>query len=67
MTNYYSVPEAIADSLKMTDCRHRTEDGSYILNGGDLVSYGVDKAVEDGAREISESEARNLIKQSNNR
>lgn len=39
----------------------KTADGSYILNGADLLTYPVEVALLDGAEEISLEEAKKLL------
>lgn len=61
MYKYYLTPAEIAEKQKVTEFRHVTEDGKYILNNADLSSYPLDGAIAEGAVEISEEEAIRLI------
>lgn len=58
---YYIVPKQIAELLNLTEIRKGGENG-YVVTVGDLAAYGVVKAIENGAREVSESEAEEFIK-----
>lgn len=58
---YYIIPKQIAELLNLTEIRKGGENG-YVVTVGDLAAYGVGKAIENGAREVSESEAEEFIK-----
>jgi hypothetical protein len=50
----YNVPKEIAIKLKMTEYRmQREEDGRFLLSADDLVPYGIEKAIADGALETT--------------
>ena len=51
----FSVPEAIATELNLTELR--THDGA----GRDLAIYGIDKALDEGAEELSPDEAKEIF------
>lgn len=49
----FSVPEAIASELNLTEIRRHDGHGHALLSGRDLACYGVDEAVADGAEELT--------------
>lgn len=49
----YNVPKKIAIKLKMTEYRMQREDGRFLLSADDLVPYGIEKAIADGALETT--------------
>ena len=51
----YLVPETIAEALGLTSIRMKTPDGKYLLSEQDLVAYGIPKAINEGAIELSNS------------
>lgn len=51
--NYYLTPQAIAEELNLTAIRKRTSEGIYLLSEYDLTSYGIEKAIAEGAVELS--------------
>ncbi len=59
--NYYLVPEAIAFGLGLKDFRTGDGKGNYILSQSDLDPYGIDKALVEGAREITSDEVNEII------
>lgn len=61
MYSYYKCPQAVAERQKLTECRKKTADGSYILNSADLLTYPVEVALLDGAEEVSLDEAKRLL------
>lgn len=61
MYKYYKCPQAVAERQNLTEYRKQTADGSYILNGADLLTYPVEVALLDGAVEVSLEEAKNLL------
>lgn len=62
-TRYYIITEQIAAALGIAAYRLGNSRDGYLVNVGDLVPYGVEKAVEDGAREVSTEEADQFVKQ----
>lgn len=59
---YFIIPKEIADELGLSPFRHGNGANGYLVNIGDLAIYGVEKAVENGAREITVEEARKFVK-----
>lgn len=51
--NYYLTPTVIAEALGLTELRKSTPDGMYLLSESDLVPYGVERAKQAGAIELS--------------
>lgn len=51
--NYYLTPQEIAEALGLTELRKSTSGGLYLLSESDLVSYGIERAKEAGAIELS--------------
>lgn len=51
--NYYLTPREIAEALSLTDLRKSTPTGMYLLSESDLVPYGVERAKQAGAIELS--------------
>ena len=51
--NYYLTPTVIAEALGLTELRKSTPGGLYLLSESDLVSYGIERAKEAGAIELS--------------
>lgn len=51
--NYYLTPTVIAEALHLTDLRKSTPEGMYLLSESDLVSYGIERAKNEGAIELS--------------
>lgn len=54
---YYIIPKEVAGALAIKKYRYGNDADGYLVNIGDLVVYGVEKAVADGAREITAGEA----------
>lgn len=57
----FSVPEAMASELNLTELRTHDGKGRVLLSGRDLACYGLEKAVEDGAEEITPDEAKEIF------
>ena len=51
--NYYLTPTEIAEALGLTQLRKSTPAGMYLLSESDLVPYGIERAKEEGAIELS--------------
>lgn len=51
--NYYLTPTKITEALGLTQLRKSTPDGMYLLSESDLVPYGIERAKEEGAIELS--------------
>lgn len=58
---FYAVPEAIARELCLTQLRRSDGHGRYLLSQGDLRPYGIDKAVAEGARPVTDQEVQNMF------
>lgn len=54
----YAVPGAIASELNLTDYRQTNGKGKYLLSQRDLRCYGIEKALEEGAVELTADEAK---------
>ncbi len=54
----YAVPGAIASELNLTDYRQTDGKGKYLLSQRDLRCYGIEKALEEGAVELTADEAK---------
>lgn len=54
----YSVPDAIAAALGLGDYRRHDGEGHALLSARDLMAYGTDRAVAEGAEEITPEEAK---------
>ena len=57
-TRYFIIPREIADELGISQYRFGNGTDGYLVNIGDLSVYGVEKAIEHGAREITAREAK---------
>jgi len=55
---YYIIPKEVAGELGIEKYRHGNANEGYLVNIGDLTVYGVEKALEKGAREITVQEAK---------
>lgn len=55
--NYYLVPQTIAESLQLTRIRKSSAGGMFLLSEYDLQPYGIERAVEEGAMELSGNRA----------
>ncbi|MCD8295989.1 MAG: hypothetical protein LUC88_00285 [Prevotella sp.] len=64
MIKYYITPKELAEKIGMTSCR-KGNDVFYICHSGDFAAYGLQKAIADGAVEISLKDAKKLIKDNN--
>lgn len=53
--NYYLTPEPIVEVLGLTQIRKSTSAGLFLLSEYDLAPYGIDKAVSEGAIELSDN------------
>lgn len=51
--NDYLVPREIAEALGLTRIRKSTAQGLFLLSESDLLGYGLQKAIEEGAIVIS--------------
>jgi hypothetical protein len=57
---YFAVPQSIAQKLSLTDIR--TSNGSlYLLSGQDLCCYGEERAVSEGAKEVTREQAKKMF------
>jgi len=54
---YYIIPKEVAEELGLKKYRYGNDSDGYLVNIGDLAVYGVEKALEKGAREITAREA----------
>lgn len=54
----YAVPDAIASELNLKDYRQTDGKGNYLLSQRDLRCYGIEKALEEGAVELTAAEAK---------
>jgi hypothetical protein len=54
----YAVPATIAAALKLTRLRKMDAEGNYLLSAYDLQGYGIDRALREGAEELSAADAR---------
>lgn len=54
----YAVPGAIASELNLKDYRQTDGKGNYLLSQRDLRCYGIEKALEEGAVELTADEAK---------
>lgn len=59
----YSVPDAIAEALGLSDYRRHDKAGHTLLSARDIAAYGADRAVADGAKEITMEEAKENFNQ----
>ena len=58
---YYLLPYLLAVRLGITDFRHGNSAIGYIATSGDLAAVGVESALAEGARELTEAEAMNIM------
>jgi hypothetical protein len=58
---YFIIPKEIANELNIDRYRHGNGADGYIVNSGDLAIYGVERAIEHGAREVTAEEAREFV------
>lgn len=59
----YSVPDAIAEALGLIDYRRHDGEGHTLLSARDLAAYGAERAVAEGAVEITAEEAKEKFNQ----
>lgn len=59
---YYLITLALAMELGLDRCRKRGVEG-VLVNSNDLVGYGEDAAINDGARLLTHHEAKVYAKQ----
>ncbi len=59
---YYKVPQSIAEELNLTRFRTQDSDGDYIVSHADIVTYGVKKALSEGAKEVGRADAKKRVK-----
>lgn len=57
----YSVPEKIAVNLGLSKLRKPDGDGCYLLSSQDLRAYGIDRALSEGARGLTKTEAKEMF------
>ncbi len=55
---YYIIPDTLARELGLTVSRKGSPGDGWLVHIGDLAAYGVERAEQNGAREVSLSEAR---------
>lgn len=60
---YYIIPKSVADELGTGKCRYGNDADGYLVNIGDLIVYGVERAAALGAREITVQEAKEFVNQ----
>lgn len=60
---YYIIPPSLAATLHISGYRHGNESAGYLCNIGDLAAYGPERAVAEGAQEITLQEAKQFVKQ----
>lgn len=56
-SKYFIIPKVIADELGISEYRYGNGSDGYLVNTGDLAVYGVERAIQNGAREITATEA----------
>ena len=56
-SKYFIIPKEIADELGISEYRYGNGSDGYLVNTGDLAVYGVERAIQNGAREIMATEA----------
>jgi len=60
---YYLTDKSVAQLLRLTHMRAKTDNGLYVLNGSDLAPLDIRKLTSSGdAQRISLAEAKKLIK-----
>lgn len=59
----YSVPDATAEALGLSEYRKHDGEGHTLLSARDLSAYGVERAVAEGAMEITAEEAKEKFNQ----
>lgn len=63
---YYLIKKELAERLGLTQFRHGCNSG-FVVTSGDLVTYGISKAIAHGAQPLTEEEAKHYIKNINKR
>lgn len=58
----YAVPEPIVSVLQLTAIRRSDGRGLYLLSTSDLRPYGVDRALSEGAMQLTADEAKSKFK-----
>lgn len=58
---YFIIPREIADELGISQYRYGNGAEGYLVNTGDLAVYGVERAIQNGAREITAREAKVFV------
>ncbi len=56
-SKYFIIPKVIADELGISEYRYGNGSDGYLVNTGDLAVYGVERAIQNGAKEITATEA----------
>lgn len=56
-SKYFIIPKEIADELGISEYRYGNGSDGYLVNTGDLAVYGVERAIQNGAKEITATEA----------
>lgn len=59
---YYIITARQAEELSLKRCRAGNDCDGYLVNIGDLAVYGPERAVDDGAREVTIAEAKEFAK-----
>ena len=59
---YYWITAELAEELNVASYRRGDKDKGYLVTSGDLAAYGLDKAIEEGAKEFTDNDAQNIIK-----
>lgn len=54
---YFIIPREIADELGISQYRYGNGADGYLVNTSDLAVYGVERAIQNGARVITAKEA----------
>jgi hypothetical protein len=57
---YFAVPESIAAALNLKSIRS-CKDGQYLLSGQDLCCYGTERAISEGAVQLTRKEAKKMF------
>jgi hypothetical protein len=56
ITRYFLISAGLCDSLGLVQYRKRTADGSFVVSSYDLLAYGIEKAIEEGAKPITKEQ-----------
>lgn len=59
--DYYIVQNALAERLGVKDLRQGNSNVGYLVNSGDFSGIGLQTAISQGARRVSEKEARQFV------